>query len=233
MKMNQIIAASAMALALTGVAARADLLLSGSTAGFFHANANPNTVIDNTPNGLTASFRTGVPLEGSFQSGVRFNGNDFAGVSNGDTFSLGLLTYYNGITQIGTSSGTALLDFYLDLDDPAGGQVFLTTITFGVDATINNPPDLIPDVFTASFTQPSAVMIGDQLVKFTINGLPASTELDEDDWTDLASVTVTYLNPVPEPATYGLFGALGLAGLAAFRRIRGKRSRNPAQPLAA
>ena len=209
--------------AVAGVA-HAELLLSGNTGGFFQASPNPNTVITNSPDGMAASFRTGVPVDGSFKSGVNFNGHDFLGIGSGDTFSLGLLTYYNGITRIGTSSGSALLDFYLNLDDPALGSVHLTTITFGVDATINTPPNLIPDAFTASFTQPPDVLIGDQWVRFRINGLPASTELPEDTWTDLASVTVTYLNPVPEPATYGLCGALGLIALAGYRRLRGQRA---------
>jgi hypothetical protein len=117
-----------------------------------------------------------------------------------------------------------LLDFSLNLDDPAVGQVHLTTFTFGVDATVNTPPNLIPDVFTASFTQPPDVLIGDQWVRFRINGLPASTELSEDHWIDLASVTVTYLNPVPEPATYGLCGALALIGVAGYRRLRRQRA---------
>ena len=34
----------------------------------------------------------------------------------------------------------------------------------------------------------------------------------ENTWIELAQVTVTYLNPVPEPATYGIMGALGLMG---------------------
>jgi len=46
----------------------------------------------------------------------------------------------------------------------------------------------------------------------------------EDTSVNLANVTVTYLNPVPEPATYGLAGALALAGIAGFRRLRRRRA---------
>jgi len=184
-------------------------------------------VITNADDGSFASFRTGVPVGDSFKSGVVFNGRDFANIGDGDTFSLGMLTYYNGITKIGTSSANALLDFSLNLTDPSVGVVHLTTINFGVDATVNTPPNLVPDVFTASFTQPADVKIGDQLVRFRINGLPASTQLAEDHWADLASVTVTYLSPVPEPAVYGLTAAGGLLMLAAYRRKIASRSARP------
>jgi PEP-CTERM motif-containing protein len=228
-----VIASSLVALAFTAGIARADLLLSGSTAGSFQASPNPNTVISNSPDGMFASFRTGVPVGSSFKSGVQFNGSDFMNIASGDTFSLGLLTYFNGITQIGTSSGTAMLDFSLNLSDPAVGLVHLTTVTFGIDATVNTPPNLIPDAFTASFTQPPAVLIGDQWVKFTINGLPTTTELGEDMRVDLGSVTVSFLNPVPEPATYGLLGGLGLMGLVAYRRLRANSAKGPAPQLTA
>ena len=221
MKLTRIVIASTtVGFAAAAGVAHAEPLLSGNTGGSFQASSNPYTVITNSADGMAASFRTGVPVGGSFKSGVNFNGHDFTGIGNGDTFSLGLLTYFNGITRIGTSSGSALLDFYLDLDDPAVGEVHLTTITFGVDATINTPPNLIPDAFTASFTQPPDMLIGNQWVRFRINGLPASTELPEDKWADLASVTVSYLSPVPEPATYGVCGALGLIVLAGYRRLR-------------
>ena len=211
-------------LATAAGAAHADLVLSGQTSGFFQPSANPNTTIINTPDGSSASFLTGVPLEDSFKSGVLFEGHSFADIASGDTFSFGLLDYRNGITQIGTSSGSALLDFYLNFDDPAVGSLFLTTITFGIDATINTPSNLIPDAFTASFTQPPPMMIAGQWVKFTINDLPASVDVAENSNVNLGSVTVTYLSPVPEPATYGLFGAIGLMGVVAYRRFKRKQT---------
>ena len=210
---------AAMGLALMGSRASADLLLSGHTAGAFEPSGGPYTTVTNSADGYNASFRTGVPVDGSFQSGVQFNGQDFVDISNGSTFSLGLITYYNGITQIGTSSANGVLDFYLDLSSPAMSPILLTTINFGIDATVNSG-SLIPDQFTATFTQPAPVFIDGQWTKFTINDLPASTEVDENTWVRLANVTVTYLSPVPEPSTYGLIGALGLVGLAGYRRLR-------------
>lgn len=223
---RHLVASTALVFATMTGTAFADLRLTGTTGGFFQASPNPNTTITNSPDGMSASFRTGVPVSGSFQSGVKFNGHDFSDIGSGDTFSLGMLTYYNGITRIGTSSGNALLDFYLNLDDPAVGLVHLTTIDFGIDATVNTPPNLIPDAFTASFTQPPDVLINDQLVRFRINSLPTTTKLSENNWIDLASVTVTYLSPVPEPAAYGLVAAMGLIGLIGYRRLHSLRGRS-------
>ncbi len=222
---------SALALALLiGPAAHAGLVLSGSTTGAFEGSSGGFTEINNAADGSFASFRTGVPVDGSFKSGVVFNGQTFSNVHSGDTFALGMITYYNGITKIHTSSATADLDFALNLTDPALGNIDLTTIHFGIDATINSG-SLKPDLYTASFTNPAPVLIGDTWVKFSLNDLPSATQVNENTWVQLANVTVTYLSPIPEPSTYGLMGAAALCGVAALRRFRGKRS-GPAGPLA-
>jgi hypothetical protein len=219
----RLIVGSAIGLALAAGAAQA-LTLSGSTAGFFEGASSGNTTITNVPDGSFASFRTGVPV-GSFKSGVVFNSASFANLSDGDTFGLGVITYYNGLTHIGTSSADALFDFYVNLTSPTASSFLLTTVDFGIDATVNTPENTNPDVFTASFTQPAPVLIDGQWVKFTINDLPASTMVKENTFVKLAEVTVTFLNltPVPEPATYGLMGALGLMGLVGYRRLRAQR----------
>lgn len=209
------------------------LSLSGSTAGFFQGVSLGDTTVTNVPDGSFASFRTGKPVSGSFKSGVLFNGSDFTNVVSGDTFALGVIKYYNGITKIGTSSADALFDFYIDLDSPTASTFLLTTIKFGIDATINNADNKNPDVFTASFTQPAPVLIDGTWVKFTINDLPAVTNVKENSIVTLADVTVTFLNPVPEPATYGLMGALGLMGLAGYRRFRAQRGSSTMAPMAA
>ncbi len=202
----------------TTSAMRAGTLLSGNTAAFFQPSANPNVTIANTTDGSNASFRTGVPVENSFKSGVVFNDGDFENIANGDTFSLGLLKYYNGLSRVGTSSGSSRLDLYLNFDDPAVGRVHLTTITFGIDATVNTHAHLTPDIFTASFQQPAPIWIDDQWVNFTIKGLPTSTAVAENTWTDLANLTVTVA--IPETST---FAALLGMGILAFTL----RSRRP------
>jgi len=209
------------------------LTLSGSTAGFFEGVSSGNTTITNVPDGSFASFRTGKPVTGSFKSGVVFTGSDFTGITSGDTFALGAISYYNGITRIGTSSADALFDFYINLDSPTASTLLLTTVKFGIDATINTPGNLKPDLFTATFTQPAPVLIDGTWVKFTINDLPGSTVVKENTIVTLADVTVTFLNPVPEPATYGLMGALGLMGLAGYRRFRASRGGSTMAPMAA
>jgi len=209
------------------------LTLSGSTAGFFQGVSSGNTTITNTVDGSFASFRTGIPVGGSFKSGVVFNGSDFTGITSGDTFALGVIKYYNGITKIGTSSADTLFDFYINLDTPTPSLLLLTTVKFGIDATINNADNVNPDLFTATFTQPAPVLIDGTWVKFTINDLPASTMVKENTIVQLAEVTVTFLNPVPEPATYGLMGALGLMGLAGYRRLRAQRGGSTMAPMAA
>lgn len=231
--MLKLLGGSVLGLACLAGAARAELVLSGTTAGYFAGVSGPETEIVNAPDGSTASFRTGVPIPGSFRSGIVFENQDFAGIQNGDTFGFGFVTYYNGITQIGTSSAEAMLDFYLDLDDPAMDPILLTTITFGIDATVNTPAGTNPDTFTASFTQPPPVMIGGQWVQFTITGLPEVLMVAENTWTELADVTVTFLSPIPEPSTYGLIGAAALLGLVAYRRYRGRQTASdPALPAA-
>jgi hypothetical protein len=214
----KLIIGSALALALYAGTAQAALLLSGSTTGNFAVPSEGTTIVTNAPDGSFASFRTGVPIAGSFQSGVEFNGADFTNIASGDTFALGSFTYYNGRTLIGTSSHEAIFDFSIALTNPFALNYSLTAITFGVDATINTPEGTNPDHFTASFIQPAPVLIGDTWVTFKINGLPPFLDVKEDTWVTLAEVTVTFLSPIPEPSSYGLFAAAGLIGLVGMRR---------------
>ena len=195
----------------------AGLLITGNTAGFFQAVSGSHITATNAPNGIDASFRTGIPWGKSFQSGVGFSGHDFENLESGDTFSLGSFTYYNGLSLIGTSSGSALFDFYLDFKDPAIGRVHLTTITFGIDPTVNRGASLPPDAVTTSFLQPPPIWLGDELVKFTINGLPASTLVAENSLTELGNISVTVL--IPESSTFAaIIGAAMFVATLWFRR---------------
>ena len=232
-KLLKLVGGSVFGLVCLAGTAQAEFVLSGMTQGFFQGVSNGSTVITNSPDDSFASFRTGIPIPGSFQSGVVFEGQTFENITSGDTFSLGLVTYINGRTLIGSSSNTALLDFYINLSDPVLDPILLTTITFGIDATVNTQAGTNPDVFTASFIQPAPMMIGGRLVTFKINDLQGVVNVKESTYLQIADVTVTYLSPVPEPSTYGLMGAMGLMSLGAYRRLRGKRGNSAVAPVAA
>jgi hypothetical protein len=232
----KLLVGSVLGLTLLGSGATAALVLTGNTAGAFEGVSSGNTVITNSPDGLTASYRTGVPVSGSFQSGILFTGQNFANVSDGDVFSLGMLTYYNGITKIGTSSANAMLDFMIHLDNPVVDTFLLTTITFGIDATVNSPGNLVPDQFTASFSQPDPILVDGTWVSFIIGDLPEFSLVGENLVVQLADVTVQFrsMSPVPEPSTYGLFGAVATLGLVGYRRYRAKRGNGDSfQPMVA
>ena len=94
----KLIVGSVLGLTLYASIASAALVLTGHTAGAFEGVSSGSTVISNSVDGMTASFRTGVPVSGSFKSGVLFDGQNFANINDGDVFSLGMFTYYNGIT---------------------------------------------------------------------------------------------------------------------------------------
>jgi len=196
-------------------------VLSGSTAGYFQGVSSGSTVITKTLDGSIASYLTGLHAAGTLlKSGVSFAATDFSNLQSGDSFALDI-TYYNARTKIGTSSTTALFDLFLDLSGPALAPFKLTTIAFGIDATVNQGSGGVPDVFTASFTQPAKVKVGDQWLKFVISDLPDFKQVAEDTFAQVANIKVTYFSPVPEPATYGLIASLGLLGVAACRRFRG------------
>lgn len=221
MKINRILLASSLVLACAFVASpsKANLILSGSLMGVFQSSDNPNTLVVNSADG-DASFRTGRPVSNSFQSGVNFNSGTFSNLSSGDEISLGMLTYYNGITTIGTSSGNAILDLYLQLTDPESTRILLTAMTFGIDATTNTWGNLIPDNYTASFAQPADVWIGGEWVKFSISGLPSVTSLAENTWENVGSLTFTAetTSPVAEGGATGLFLVLGLLAIMGCQR---------------
>lgn len=213
-KTNRILLAGSMAVVFVCAASssKANLILSGSLVGVFQSSDNPNTQLVNSANG-DASFRTGTPVANSFQSGVNFSSESFSDLASGDETSLGMFTYYNGITKIGTSSGTAVLDLYLQLSEPESSRILLTTMTFGIDATANRFGNLVADNYTAVFTQPAQALIGGEWLTFSITGVPPLTSLAENTWKNVGSLTFTSENPVPvtEGGTHAAIGRHGIA----------------------
>lgn len=232
---NRILLAGSVVVASAFVAspAKANVILNGSLVGVFQPSDNSYTSVINSANG-DASYRTGKAVSNSFQSGVNFNSTSFSDLMSGDEISLGMFTYYNGITQIGTSSGSAVLDLYLELTDPESTRIRLTTMTFGIDATTNTFGNLIPDKYTVSFTQPSEAWIGGEWVNFSISGLPAVTSLAENTWRDVGSLTFTAGTSarVAEGGMTGLFLGLGLAAIVGYRISLRRIATRPSNSIA-
>jgi hypothetical protein len=218
MKFNlSLVATLAAAFAAATTSTKADLILTGNLIGIFQSSANPHTTIFNSAEG-DASFRTGTPVLNSFQSGIDFRSEAFTDVASGAALSLGMFTYYNGITKIGTSSSSAVLDLYLELTGSELSWVHLTSMTFGIDATTNTSGNLVADSYTVSFTQPSEMWIGGEWTKFLIGGLPSTTSLAENTWSKVGSLTFTTgpATSVSEDGVSGLFLALGLVALIVY-----------------
>lgn len=197
--------------------------LAGDLVGAFRPDVENNVTITNFTNG-NASFRTGIATSQSFKSGVSFTGESFTGLGEGETISLGSLSYYNGITQIGTSSHSAVLDLYLRLTDPTQEWLSLGTINFTIDSTVNTGTKEIPDNFLAEYFAPAGILLGDDWLQFTVNGLPAVTAVAENSKFDAGNLSLTL---APSIAVFDggnslLLVAFGLlllvAGNAAFRR---------------
>lgn len=190
-------------------------MISGSVIGVFEPNGLDYTSIINSPDG-DASFRTGVVAGKSFQSGVVFDSQAFTDLTEGETVSVGTFNYYNGVTQIGTSSHTAALDLYLKLNDPLSEWVHLSTLNFGIDATINTPEKLVADKFTVNYLQPVDIRVGDQWFSVSLSGLASSTTVAENTWLNAGSLRIQYSPAVAVGDGGGSVLLLGLGLLAVF-----------------
>lgn len=214
--------AAALGLALTGSLAHAQLQLSGHTTGSFDDLAEANTTVSNGAGGTWATFATGIPVSGSTQSKIEFVNGTFTDVASGDPIQVGLFTITNGMTEIGSGAPTARFNLGLQLSSPTFDAVALSTITFHIDHTPNLPASN-PDLFAVTFDQPSLQKIGNYLVQFHVNFSPTEFPVEENTSVQRGDVTVTFV-PVPEPATYAMWGAALLVGLVAYRRIRGAKT---------
>jgi hypothetical protein len=209
-------------LALTFASAPAQLLLSGHTTGSFDDLAEANTTVINAPDGSSASFHTGVPVSGSTQSKIEFQNVNFSNVGSGEPIQIGLFTITNGMTVIGSGAPTARFNVGLDLISPEMRSISLSTITFHIDHT-PNLPGAVPDTFSVTFDQPSAVVIDNTLVKFHISVDPADFQIAEDATVHKGDITATF-TPVPEASTYALGASLLAFGLVGYRRLRNRMS---------
>jgi hypothetical protein len=180
---------------------------------FEPASGNDPHVVINQLVGGDAAFRTGVAVANSFRSGIAFSGTSLARLGQGETVSLGSLTYYNGITQVGSSSHHATLNLYLRPFSPAADWVYLATVDFGLDATLNRSGRDTADYFLARYTTPGRALIGDDWVPLTLSGLPSLVSVAENSKLNLGNLTVTAGSPIPIPdkGSCLMLVALGLA----------------------
>lgn len=210
-------------LALLCSVAHAQLAISGQTSGAFIDLAEANTTVTNGPDGAWATFATGIPVSGSFQSKIEFANDTFTDVHSGEPLQVGLFTITNGMTQIGSGAPTAQFELGLHLTSPIMDTIALSTITFHIDHTPNLPNSGIPDTFAVVFDQPAPVHINGFLVQFHVNFEPTEFQVAENASVQRGDVTVTFM-PVPEPATYAAWGAALLIGFVAIRRVRGVKT---------
>lgn len=215
--------APVLGLALTCSAANAQLLLSGYTTGSFTDLSEANTTVTNAPDGSSASFRTGIAANGSTQSKIAFSNATFTDVGFGDPIQVGIFSITNGKTLIGSGAQTAQFNLGLNLTSPIMQSVAISTVTFHIDHTINGMDGNVPDIFSVSFAQPPPTHVGSFLVQFHLNVEPTEFQVAENATVQKGDITVTF-TPVPEPATYAMWGAALLVGFVAYRRIRGSKS---------
>ncbi len=197
---------------------RADSFLSGDIVGAFRSAGGTNADIVNSLNG-DASFRTGMATANSFKSGITFDGASFTGIDSGETIPAGVLKYYNGLTQIGTSSHGAILDLYLRLTDPSMPWIPVGTVSFGIDATVNTLSAGVPDNFLAAYSASSSILIDGGWLQFALNGLPAATSVAENSEVDIGNLTLTWRPSiaVSEETSSLLLAAIGFIAIMSLK----------------
>jgi hypothetical protein len=217
-RLLSLIPTAAIGLAFLGSTARADLVLSGETTGSFVDMGQPNTTVVNNPGADTALWESGIPEPPStLQTSILFQGQDFTDVTSGEAIDVGLFTIHNGIDELHSTADTAVFNLGLALTSPSSSDVALTTFTFDINNTPNNP-SLKPDQYGVTFTEPGPEVIDGNLVQFNVVFSPPIISVGEGMTTTRGDVFVTF-TPVPEPSTYALWGALLVGGIIVYRRF--------------
>lgn len=230
--LKKLLLASTLAVAALATNAHAQLLLSGNAYGVFADPALPHTTVTNGP--IVSIFSSGTPFRPAAPffdtpTSISFFGSSFTDVGDGGALDLGFLKIKNGITLLGTTASTATMDLYLNFSSAGISGFKLTTLTFGIDNTANNGVGNIPDLFLIGYTDPASLWIGTSLVTFDlvfsdptfVTGLGHNIPENTTAFTGDLFAHVTEFNPVPEPSTYAMGGALLLLGVVAWRRGRG------------
>lgn len=199
--------------------AHAQLLLSGHTTGSFDDLGQPNTTVNNAPDGSWANFRTGIAASGSTQSSIEFANASFSnGFGSADPGWVVQHPQRHDAHRIGPAHRN--VQSRTQLTSPEWQTLAINTITFHIDHT-PNIVRAIPDTFSVSFEQPAPIKIQDTWVQFHVNVDPLDFQIAENATVRKGDITVSF-TPVPEPGTYALAGSVMLLGLAAYR-ARGRR----------
>jgi hypothetical protein len=212
---------STLALAVTVSTAFAQLSPSGSTIGSFVDLADSNTVVTNREDLGWANFSTGIPLAGSAPSSIDFSSREFANVHSGDLIEVVLFGVGNGLLQPGSGAKRAVFNLGIQLTYPEVRTLPLAQITFALEHTLDSP-GLRPDFFSVSYTEEPPVKVGNYLLDFDVLFASTRLELAENESFHMGEIELRF-TPVPEPATYGLVGALALAAVAFFRHRSRRR----------
>lgn len=222
------LAVGALALALA-LPAHAQLTISGSSHGDFFDPGQLHTTVTNGP--VISLFESGVPYRPNAphfdtKTSIKFTGQTFTDLGDGDIAHLGQVNIKNGVTLLGTTAGWAAMDLFLNI--PASGvwDFKLTTLLFTIDNTANTNGSAVPDLFFIGYTEPAALKLPEALVTFDLwfskpafsTGAGASIN-EGKSATDDIYATLNF-TPVPEASTYALWGAALLVGLVAIRRVR-------------
>jgi hypothetical protein len=223
--------ASLAGLLITCSVAHAQLELSGSTYGVF---SDPVGGVDTISNGKpTSLFQTGTPYK-SPMSSIKFGGDsgatsfDLSG--DGDQDNFGKVTITNGSDLIGTDATSVSLDLFADFSNIGLDNFDLTTLTFSIINTKDgSTPGGVPDNYQVTATPLNSFTYNNVLVSFSLLNVGNANSFFTSGgrWISegkvgseniILGVTETVLNPVPEPATYALWGCVLLLGAVVLKR---------------
>jgi hypothetical protein len=234
------IAAAIAGLLISCAAAHGQLELSGTTYGTFFDPTGPQAhAVETIANGNPISTFTmgnvmGAVSPANPHSSVKFKGDSFDLIGSGDQDDFGKATITNGSDLMGTDYTGVSMELYADFSNIGLENFDLTTLTFSFMNTPNgSTPGGVPDEYTITAGPINSFVYDNVLVTFSLLNIgdpqsffnPGGRLIPEKLFAAenvILGVTETVLNPVPEPATYALWGcALVFGAVVLKRRMKG------------